>query len=484
MDLRLAMTTLRARRWLVLTSVLVGAFLGVVLGAQGTPTYVARVDVEVSDVQDAASGNDTLLGADAFEQRMATFAHEATSEKVLQTAADSLGNVTAGELGGRVTASQQGTTQLLEIKATGDSAQEAIDTANAAAAALLSVKRDTQIAAIEQEIEAVAQQIAAIEVRIASLEAEAQTVAPTSPVATTITAQQNIAGADLAELQAQSETLSATRELQTGGGTVVNEATSGEAQQPPGLPYRLVGGMVLGLVVSFSMALVIDHLARRPQDQRSLEDAIPGLNVFGEIPTSRDLRDPSTMGEPIRRRFQRMANEVTLGQAPDAGLSLLVTSSRPREGKSTIANGLAMTFASGGRRTVLIPLDLGRSDLIEEPALVPDSERSFETNGTPPTLRTTNTVGLWTTDITEGDNRVSSNALAAVEKLRADGWTIVIDAPSLEQTSVVGYLASVVDTVVIVASTKATTDAEIRRVIGLVGRLGVGVGVVLNRAVI
>jgi Mrp family chromosome partitioning ATPase len=63
---------------------------------------------------------------------------------------------------------------------------------------------------------------------------------------------------------------------------------------------------------------------------------------------------------PISEAYRTLRTNILFSNPDHAKKTLLVTSSGPKEGKSTTVSNLAITFAQMGNRTLLIDADLRR----------------------------------------------------------------------------------------------------------------------------
>ena len=138
----------------------------------------------------------------------------------------------------------------------------------------------------------------------------------------------------------------------------------------PGSPIRplpmqntLLGGAV-GLMLAFGIAFVIEYMddtLRSPVDV----DQVLGVPVLGYIA---EIKQPDGNHNiyvtdyprsPVAEAFRTLRAAIELsGEQPPK--TILVTSSRTGEGKTTIASNLAAIFAQSGKRVILVDADLRR----------------------------------------------------------------------------------------------------------------------------
>jgi capsular exopolysaccharide synthesis family protein len=121
----------------------------------------------------------------------------------------------------------------------------------------------------------------------------------------------------------------------------------------------LLGGIGLGLV----LALLLDRVDRRFRYPDQVTGSL-GLQILGVVPViHQDARKqtPERLAQ-IVESFRSLRMNVRYASMSDR-VTLTVTSPGPGDGKSLIASNLALSFAEGGWRTVIIDGDLRRGQL-------------------------------------------------------------------------------------------------------------------------
>ena len=152
---------------------------------------------------------------------------------------------------------------------------------------------------------------------------------------------------------------------------VVEPAFIGLAKESIRLIY-LAAGSVLGIFMGFGVAFLLGIIDYKIYDVRSAEEAT-GLTCMAAIPASSKFgrqdkwqsiltHDPHTANAEAVRNLR--ASVILLGKQ-ERNKVLLVTSSIPGEGKTTVSAELAAAFALNKERTLLIDLDLRRPKLTE-----------------------------------------------------------------------------------------------------------------------
>jgi capsular exopolysaccharide synthesis family protein len=151
---------------------------------------------------------------------------------------------------------------------------------------------------------------------------------------------------------------------------------------------NLVLGSVLGMLLGLGAALVIDKLTNMLYTPKEVKD-IARLPLLGIIPFDKNLKRNNSTVDIGRVFLQGDANELSLGVqnqpqqlvsifyeafrslytnirllSPDAAIgSIVISSSQPGEGKSTVAIYLAQAAAEQGRRVLLVDTDLRHPSL-------------------------------------------------------------------------------------------------------------------------
>ncbi len=123
-----------------------------------------------------------------------------------------------------------------------------------------------------------------------------------------------------------------------------------------GLGFVILTG-ILGMVLGAAIVAVGDRLNLKI---KTFEDIQASLDVpaLGYLPRTRDF----TLNE-IREAYNVLRTELLYRRDTYQQRSIMVTSSVPQEGKTTVALNLAKTLAAAGDRTVLLDFDLRKAKL-------------------------------------------------------------------------------------------------------------------------
>lgn len=136
-----------------------------------------------------------------------------------------------------------------------------------------------------------------------------------------------------------------------------------------------IGG-VLGLMLGTFLAILIELLDTTVKSVKDVEDST-NLSVFGVIPLEKKWKDQRKKKDdrfdykfvlddpksPVAEAFRTLRTNLQFTNIDKEVRSIAVTSTRPREGKSTVAFNLAVTMAMAGKNVLLLDADLRKPRL-------------------------------------------------------------------------------------------------------------------------
>lgn len=273
--------------------------------------------------------------------------------------------------------------------------------------------------------------------------------------------------------------------------SLVDEARApAEPFHPRPLVNALVG-LLAGLAAGVGMAFVLQILFDTIGEPRDVRNKLH-LPVLGSIPAQEDGRAPmealADRKSELSEAYHSVRTALRFSQPDGMPHSLLITSTRPAEGKSTSAYAVALTIAKLGGKVLLIDADLrkptfasSRKDghglghlLGSEDPLLPLVEKT----------RTDNLhllpVGSFAGSAAE---MLSSNRLPLlVTEARQSFDTVVIDAPPVLGLADAPLLASVVDATILVVESKGSRTTEVQEMVRRLTDAGAKlVGVILTK---
>jgi capsular exopolysaccharide synthesis family protein len=280
---------------------------------------------------------------------------------------------------------------------------------------------------------------------------------------------------------------------------VVDAANFPHLKAAPRRGRLLAMGVVAGLVLAFAAVYLARAMQRKLGGVAAITGAI-GWPVYGTIPAlSPAPTGESTVLGTIWRRGPNAAAEATralavcVSQAPVPGRRgriVQITSSRSGEGKSTVSASLAVALARTGARVLLVDLDLRKSvqhrtwGIPRAPGFVELVTRQYDPDAARALIRRDPTHGVAL--LPAGTRAVDTTALLMTDALPAmlAGWAgeydyVLIDSPPafVPDTSVV---ARSVDLVLLIARPGVVERGELNHATGLLARLAVRKGLVLN----
>lgn len=295
------------KRWLsivLIAAVASGASAVATLVA--TPQYTAEAQVYVS-VNTSGTTSDLLQGSSFTQRQVKSYTDLASTPRVLDPVIAALDlPLTPDELAVSIQASSPMDTSLIDIKATDPDPVLASRIANEVAESLA-----TAVSTLERSAEG------------------------TSPVRI----------------------------------STVREATAPIAPSSPNLVRNVALGLVLGLAAGFGLAVlrsVLDTRVRTTDDVRALTNAsIMAAMVHEKGRADYPLVVQDDPHSPRAEAFRRVRTNLQFLDVADELTTMVVTSSLPTEGKSTVAINLAITLADAGSRVILVDADLRRPSVAE-----------------------------------------------------------------------------------------------------------------------
>lgn len=167
------------------------------------------------------------------------------------------------------------------------------------------------------------------------------------------------------------------KEIGVAGGIGHSNVSLVDEAEPPRLPFRpdiplnaaigLLAGLALGIGLAVVAHLLFDNIVH-PDDVR----AKLGLPVLGVIPAEREGRQLfealDDRKSDVSEAYYSVRTSLRFANPDGPPHSLLVTSTRPGEGKSTTAYAIASTFARSGTRVLLVDADLRKPTFVSQQA--------------------------------------------------------------------------------------------------------------------
>lgn len=147
--------------------------------------------------------------------------------------------------------------------------------------------------------------------------------------------------------------------------TVVQKAQTPTSQSSPNIPLYLAVGLIFGIIVGVGVALLRDILNTKvdsTDDVRELTHA----SSLGTVPQATILDDsrPVIVAQPAGseaeefRRIRTNLSFLTTTATQGHGRLLVISSTNPSEGKTTVSTNVAVALAEEGKSVLFIDADL------------------------------------------------------------------------------------------------------------------------------
>ena len=284
-----------------------------------------------------------------------------TSAQVADIARQTIGgNLTLQDALDGVSVTNPANTQILDISYSAHSPAEAQQGAQAFAGAYQTYKHDQAIDTIKTSSDTIRAQITTLDGEIAEL--NGRIAASTDPVdQQSLTEQRN--SLDTVRLS-QQNLLASTATLSSDPGQVVEDALRPTSPVSPKHKLDLALGLLLGLIAGVVLASLRDQARDRiqgpPLVARSLD-----APILGSIPRTHRLlvgtAHLASVDEPhgqAAEAYRTLRTNLLAVCRESKAKTILITSARQGEGKTSTAANLAVALAQAGRSVVLISADL------------------------------------------------------------------------------------------------------------------------------
>jgi Mrp family chromosome partitioning ATPase len=273
------------------------------------------------------------------------------------------------DLGGGLSGSQKGETNVLVVNYVDVDPARAADLANAFAIAYIENRRLDQVAGLSRAEKELAQDVADLEATLTDL--SQQLAQQPEGSADRRLLETRLASAER-QFQTSNDRLGEIRiniNLKRGEAELVERATEPWAPFSPTPRRSAMLGLVIGGLLGVGAALMLERFDDRLRGRREFEQA-SGLNVIGELAKDkRSSSDPThiaAINNPtgaLAESVRQLATSLRFFGVDQPLKSLLITSADVGDGKSLVSTNLAVAFAQAGVRTVLVSGDLRRPRL-------------------------------------------------------------------------------------------------------------------------
>lgn len=262
---------------------------------------------------------------------------------------------------------------------------------------------------------------------------------------------------------------------------IVDPAITPKVPIKPNKKKNLALGFILGLMLGVGLAFLLDYMDQTIKTTDDVKEKL-GLNIFGIIPripfADEDAKLPSkrlvtTLApkSPVVESLRALRTNLNYLTSKQKHKVILVTSSLPSEGKSTISGNLAVVLSQTGAKVLLIGCDLRRPSLCEmfgvkyEPGLVNllvDNDQNALRHIDSPRL---DFLPAGTIPPNPAEILDSSRMSSLIEKARERYDYVVIDAPPVLPVTDTQILAPKCDiNLVVIEPCRVPEKAAVRMV--------------------
>jgi capsular exopolysaccharide synthesis family protein len=252
---------------------------------------------------------------------------------------------TAKEMGNGTTAAEvlesissapgEGQANIADISATTPVPERSAEIANGYSKAYIAFRKETDQAKIQKGIDLVEESLDKL-----------------SPA--------ELASASGTKLEEQLNDLKVEQALQTGHTQLVQPAGIPSTPSSPKTKKNVILGIFAGLLLGFGLAALLERVDRRVRSPEELEELF-GAPIIARISKSKDLPKLGIKGILLSQEsedFRTLRTNLRYFNVDRELHSILLASSEPGDGKSTVARGLAAAVAEVGEEVLLIEADL------------------------------------------------------------------------------------------------------------------------------
>jgi len=272
-----------------------------------------------------------------------------------------------------------------------------------------------------------------------------------------------------------------------------------EAKVPSG-PFRpryvvsALAGLIAGLVLGVGLAIARQMLFDTVNDPHDVRTKLK-LPMLGAIPVESDgLAPMEALADPkseLSESYHAVRTSLKFSRPEGLPRTLLITSTRAGEGKSTSAFAIAKSEASLGKKVLLIDADLrkptfasARKDGVGLASLMTSED---PVSSAIEATKTKNLSLLPTGRVSGSEvELLSSNRLPSlIAELSEKFDLVVVDGPPILGLADAPLLASVVQATALVVESKGSRTSEIQEMVSRLTESGASiVGVILTKVVL
>lgn len=499
MELKDYLSALRRRRWVIVVVAIGVTAVALILSLLETPIYEAKARVSLQPAQPTFSSSQ---GSAPSAEFLSTQILVLQSKPVQDLVRTKLGVAPS------VSATQLGTTSVVEVGALSIRARQAAAIANAYVDAYLNFNGKQQADALAAQAGEIQTKVDALQKQIDGLGAQLAgigTCTGTNPPPDCVRREslQQDRDALVAQQAPFKQRLDELDVDKSAGGTVAQVLTPASVPTHPVRPTPIrnaIMGFGVGLLLGVIAGLMLEYFDESIKGKDDLERIAPDLPVLGIIPTVVAWKERSEShvvsledsSSPAAEAYRTLRTSIRFLAVGKPLRIIQVTSPNTAEGKTTTAANLAVALAKAGERVVVVSWDLRRPRMHEFFGMSNAVGFTSVLLGEVPlssALRRVNEKDqLWFLPSgprppNPSELLSSSRAADTLSGLAEFADTVVIDCPPVLPVTDSAIISSRADGTLLVVTAGMTTRKQVARSVELLRQVGAPlVGSVLNNA--
>ncbi|MDR4507443.1 MAG: polysaccharide biosynthesis tyrosine autokinase [Candidatus Brocadiaceae bacterium] len=288
-----------------------------------------------------------------------------------------------------------------------------------------------------------------------------------------------------------------TEDLKTSDIRVLDYAEVPLSPIKPNKRLNLLLGLIMGLGCGVGLAFLMEYIDNTIKTQEDVEKYLKTslLGIIGHIPLEKNDKDLTPLiandspKHTITEAFRGIRTSIMFSLPDKPKKTLLITSTRPSEGKSLVSCNLGAVMAQTGMKVLIIDADLRKPSLHEY--FEADKSRGLSNllvkavdfGTVVHTTRVPNLFVMTCGPIPPNPSELLSNPMMAqsLETAKETFDCIIIDSPPVLMVTDARLLANIVDGILFVMKSRGTTRNSAQNAIGTLSNVqGKILGAVIN----
>lgn len=313
-----------------------------------------------------------------------------------------------------------------------------------------------------------------------------------------ISGQRSSLDSQLSALESTAGELDLGPQLSAGGAQLVQEAKPARSPIEPTTTQNVLLGLAVGLVVGLGLAFLVDQLddSIRTRDDLEAASGVPAVGLIPRVDGWGDRHETrlvaaSDQHSPAAEAYRSLRTSVQFLGIDRSIRTVMITSPKGAEGKSTTTVNLAVTLALSGLRVAVVDCDLRRSRVSEffqmpnEPGLTTALAEGIPLHDimqlVNPDVDRLGFVGAGPMPPNPAEILASSRTEEALRELEGQVDILLLDVPPVLPVTDALIVSAYVDAVLLLAGAHQTTKHDMALAAGLLRQVDAPlVGSILN----